>query len=232
MALGDLINKYETGGVGTSSISNTRGDHGGASYGTFQFSHTTGSLGEFVNHLRDTMPEAYKILYPLLGSAGAGKNGAFGKAWIGLSKNPAFQKVERNYGYSRYINEVLPRITDADVRNRFNSNEVLKDVLLSTATQHGQYGAPKIINRVLNNSMSDSDMVRAIYKDRGKTDANGTLLWFKSSSPNVQKAVADRFRREEQDALNALAALNTQNVPNAQATLGGQQEEIPPFSKA
>jgi hypothetical protein len=51
----------------------------------------------------------------------------------------------------------------------------------------------------------DEQLIRAIYAERGRTKADGTLVYFSRNSPNVQKGVAKRFKSELQDALAMLA---------------------------
>lgn len=51
----------------------------------------------------------------------------------------------------------------------------------------------------------DEQLIRAIYAERGRTKADGSLVYFSKSSPNVQKGVANRFKNELNDALAMLA---------------------------
>ena len=51
----------------------------------------------------------------------------------------------------------------------------------------------------------DEQLIRAIYGERGKKKADGTLAYFSRNSPSVQKGVANRFKNELQDALAMLA---------------------------
>ena len=57
--------------------------------------------------------------------------------------------------------------------------------------------------------LTDANIIRAIYQERGRTDQKGTLVHFSGNSPAVQQSVSQRFRREQQDALNALAKEQT-----------------------
>jgi hypothetical protein len=51
----------------------------------------------------------------------------------------------------------------------------------------------------------DEQVIRAIYAERGRTKADGSLVYFSRNSPNVQKSVAKRFQNELKDALAMLA---------------------------
>jgi hypothetical protein len=52
----------------------------------------------------------------------------------------------------------------------------------------------------------DRALIEAIYAERGRRDASGRLVHFRSSSHAVQDSVANRFRSERKDALDMLAA--------------------------
>ena len=198
-----LFDKYETGGLGTASISNTSGDHGGASYGRYQFANNVGSLQEYVNSLEASMPSAYNRLKPLLGTASQGSKGAFGKAWMGLANNDQFQQAEDAYAQKMYVDRGLSALGNSEVRNKVENSPVLRQVYMSTAVQHGGGGANRIFGR-LNGNMSEEQMINAVYDDRGQIGKNGELSWFKSSSPEVQRSVANRFKNERKDALSML----------------------------
>ena len=86
----------------------------------------------------------------------------------------------------------------------------LRDVVWSTAVQHG--GGTPIVHRAiatLNCTTADptydKQLISAIYAERGRKKADGTLVYFGKSSPAVQAGVANRFRNEQADALAMLA---------------------------
>jgi hypothetical protein len=54
--------------------------------------------------------------------------------------------------------------------------------------------------------ITDEQLIRAVYAERGRTDSKGHLYYFESSSAKVQVEVASRFRSELKDALNELQA--------------------------
>ena len=212
MALGDIVNKYETGGVGTSAISNTKGDKGGASYGRYQLSYNTGSLDEFMKLLQGTNKEAYDRLMPLWDSASQGKDGAFGKEWQVLAKEGKLQDTEGKYAYNTYIVGGLSNLRDKMLADRITNSPALQEAFLSTNTQHGAHGGAKIWNRMYQTGMADADLVRSIYNERGRTNPDGTLVHFSGNSPSVQRAVANRFNREVNDILGMLGS--TPSNPN------------------
>ena len=83
----------------------------------------------------------------------------------------------------------------------FNIEEhswALKNVLWSTAVQHGANGAVNIF-RTVGLDRNERDLIIAIYDERSKVDK-----YFYSSSKEVQEAVKNRFEREKNDALEML----------------------------
>jgi hypothetical protein len=50
----------------------------------------------------------------------------------------------------------------------------------------------------------DRKLIQAIYTERGRKDAEGRLVYFAQSSPDVRQGVARRFVEEERDALAML----------------------------
>jgi hypothetical protein len=52
--------------------------------------------------------------------------------------------------------------------------------------------------------MSESELINAIYAERGKKDSAGNLVYFSSSPRNIQKSVDNRFVDERSDALAML----------------------------
>jgi hypothetical protein len=92
----------------------------------------------------------------------------------------------------------------------------IKDVIWSTAVQHGPNN-PIVGNAIknlksggINSAASDFDerLIKAIYDERGRKLPNGDLQYFRLSSKDVQKSVANRFVNERRDALQMLADEN------------------------
>ena len=90
------------------------------------------------------------------------------------------------------------------------------------AYYYGQGGGAAILNKVLNNSMTDADMVRAIYGERGREDGAGNLVHFRDKK--FYKGLRNRFQNEMNDALGMLggATLSMPNRPTASTTPNGQ----------
>jgi hypothetical protein len=69
-------------------------------------------------------------------------------------------------------------------------SRALNDVLWIVGVQHGQEGAATIFGRALQGrdvaQMSDADIIRAVYQERGKRTQGGELYSFTRSSADVQ----------------------------------------------
>ena len=80
---------------------------------------------------------------------------------------------------------------------------VLKDVLFSTATQHGQGGASDVFHNALGDDVSnltDEEIINKIYNERKKVDK-----YFSKSSPETQDILKNvRFPEENAKALELL----------------------------
>lgn len=197
--LGTLSARYESNGdPGTVSTGN--GDIGGVSYGSYQMSTASGSASQFVAN----SPYASEFASLQPGTP------AFGDKWREIAaRDPAgFQAAQHEYIKENYY-DVLSNQLQQDIGLDPNQHSnALQQVIWSTSVQHGAY--TDIVEEALAGrevgKMSDTDLINAIYAERGRTDENGALVHFRDSSYDVQQGVASRFRNENQDALNLLLA--------------------------
>jgi len=202
--LGSLSRKYEARGPGT--VSTGKGDHGGVSYGSYQFASKNGSAKAFVDSLRTSHPDYHAALS---GSAPGTKE--FSAAWKQLAaKDPkGFDKAQHDYIKATHYDvgaAEIKKATGLDVNKR---SQALRDVAWSTSVQHGPKAADDIFKRALAgrdpSQVSDAQLIKDVYAERGRKDANGTLVHFPSSSKDVQQGVSDRYKSESKDALARLA---------------------------
>jgi len=203
-ALGTLSAKYETGGRGPGTVSTGAGDRGGVSYGSYQMASKLGVATRFVK--QNGFPWLADFQNLVAGTA------PFTACWKRIAKNEtdAFQKAQHDFIKKTHYDLLVAKILsddDFDVNSRCYA---LKDVVWSTAVQHG--GASTIVHKALarvkcekTDPSFDEQLIRAIYAERGKTKADGSLVYFSRNSPSVQKGVANRFKNELNDALAMLA---------------------------
>ena len=202
--LGELSAKYETGGRGPGTVSTGAGDPGGVSYGSYQMASKMGTATRFV-----TQPG-----FPWLADFQNLKAGSapFTACWkrIATAETDAFQRAQHAFIKKSHYDLLAAKILNDDGLDVNTRCRALQDVIWSVAVQHG--GATPIVHRALANCSLpqtdpgyDEQVIRAIYAERGRKKADGTLAYFSKSAPSVQKGVARRFRDELQDALAMLA---------------------------
>ena len=99
--------------------------------------------------------------------------------------------------------------------------EALREVVFSTAVQHGVSGAARIISRAVASVGADNltaneevfvdrtgqDLIRQIYAIRARQ--------FSSSTSTVRSAVQNRLQHEMRDALTLLQTTDIQETPDA-----------------
>jgi hypothetical protein len=200
--LGWLSERYEVGKGGVGTISTGKGDRGGVSYGLYQLSSRVGTAQAFVNRF---YPNDFRGLAP--GTA------AFNAVWSRLARdNPrAFGQRQHDFIQQTHYDPAARRLQRDIGLNVGTRSAALQNALWSTSVQNGPGGAARLIERAVRNvaqgqaaaSLSDEAIIRAIYAERGRRDAQG-LVHFRGSSQAMQDGVARRFQRELQDALNAL----------------------------
>jgi len=202
--LGTLSAKYETGGRGPGTVSTGAGDRGGVSYGSYQMASKLGVATRFVK--QDGFPWLTDFQNLAAGSAD------FTACWKRIAKNEpdAFQKCQHDFIKKTHYDLLVAKIISEDGLDVNTRSHALQDVVWSTAVQHG--GASSIVHKALarvkvdkTDPSFDEQLIRAIYAERGKTKADGSLVYFSKNSPNVQKGVANRFKSELKDALAMLA---------------------------
>lgn len=197
--LGSTAAKYESN-ANPGTISNTPGDYGGKSYGTWQFSSKTGSLDSFINSLNGKDKE----LYLELSEAKAKDGNKFGKnfdvAWtsIALSNKDKFSSLQQEHIKQNYYD-----IAAKDLMSKYGfdiskKSDALKESLWSTVVQHGVGGTSSVFSK-LNLDNSDGNIINDLYNERQRVN-----VYFRDSSPGVRQSVYNRFTREKQDMMNML----------------------------
>jgi len=202
--LGNLSAKYETGGRGPGVVSTGSGDFGGVSYGSYQMATKTGTVAQFVSAADFPWRTSFQGL-----QAGSP---AFTAKWkeIAASEPDRFQDCQHAYIKKTHFDVLCAQTLTENGLDITKRSPALQDVVWSTAVQHG--GKCAIIRKAFSSvSVSSSDpafdkqLIIAIYAERGRVRPDGKLAYFSSSSPNVQKGVANRFKSEQADALKMLA---------------------------
>lgn len=201
--LGSLSAKYE-------SNNNPRAKgydkNGGHSYGRYQIETRHGTMLDYIKYLK-SKPE-YRDFADTLNDAG-GYEGAYNKtedfvtAWDKLSANRDFNDSQQQFILDKKLAPVLrgvKKIKGFDVENR---DFVIKQMLYSLATQHGEGDALKLIKNAIGDNaedLDDVDLVNRIYDER--SDVNKYFASTpKSQRENIRK---NRLPRERRYLLRAL----------------------------
>lgn len=192
-----MSSKYESGG-NAGSIARTKGDIGGASYGTYQLTTASGSAKSFVDSLKNVDKAAYiKLVGKTPGTA------AFDAAWKSVAAgNPNFGTYQHDYIQQKYFDPAVSSVKKTIGLDVTKRSQAVQDAIWSTAVQHGSGSVSKILkNAGVNTIMNDAEIIRRIYAERAA--GNGSK-YFSSSSTAVRNSVVKRFGSEMKDALNML----------------------------
>ncbi len=206
--LGVLSEKYESNGD-PGTISNTKGDLGGKSYGAWQFSTNQGSLTTFFYWLEGENKKLFDILNAGWVADG-NKNGAkFDAAWKSLATNhyKEFYELQHKYTKMMYYDKAIATL-NARYNKDFNTYSfAFRNAVWSTAVHHGVGGAtnkstaslPGVISVAIEQSNGDErEIIQRIYAQRSKLN-----IYFSGYDPKNPKleGLKSRFINECEDAL-------------------------------
>lgn len=205
--LGTLSGLYESGN-GQKLWNNGNLDKtGGWSYGTYQIATQNGTMNDYLKYLQQH-PD-YQHFYHSLQQAGGNNMALTGDAqfkntWADLSKNSDFLQSQQDFIVAKKLDPALRRISDIKGLNLEDRSPVIKDVLYSTATQHGEGGAAHVMHRRFGNNadvstLSDEEIINQIYDERSDVNHH-----FKSSPQNIKDSTKKRFQNEKTKALELL----------------------------
>jgi hypothetical protein len=188
--LGDTAAIFESRS-GADAISTGEGDHGGASYGIYQFSSRAGTAQEFARASK--YAGEFKGLVP-------GSN-AFNVAWAKVaSEHPDFADDQHKYIKKTHMDPVSDALLKRgiDVNSR---GDAFKDMIWSMSVQHRRH-TPAMVERGLRESygeqvdtstLSDVDIIRAVHRSKIAHVHED----FRSSDVRVREGVETRIYAEE-----------------------------------
>lgn len=162
--LGSLSAKFESGTQGSAAV-NPNDNGKGASFGKYQINEGTGTFGEFLKYCIEKGGKNGQLVAAKLMST-SGKKRI--EQWKILAKQGLIQKLEHGFIEENKYKRALRLIKDPELQSLIEQSNTLKDVLWSTAVQHGEGGASNIFNAVYKPGMSIEALVRAIYAARSK----------------------------------------------------------------
>lgn len=217
--LGGLSAQFESGEEGIAAIGYDR--HGGTSYGKYQISSRAGTMDRFLDFARQTAPDIASRLEAAGPANTGGKTGEMPRVWREIAEeDPArFEAVQERFIHESHYTPALQAVSRSAGLDKGALSPALREVLWSTAVQHGPAGATRIFARALDNIAEQ----QAAGQGSGQGDASvqaGTAKagrnfekqlirevyavrsgQFGSSSERVQAAVQNRLDREMKLAL-------------------------------
>ena len=179
---------------------------GGWSYGIYQIATQNGTMNDYLNYLQQH--PNYRHFYHRLQRAGGNNTAITGDAqfkstWADLSKNSDFLQSQQDFIVAKKLDPALRRISDIKGLNLEYRSPVVRDVLYSTATQHGEGGAAHVFHSALGfdtSDLSDEDIINKIYQERSNVGK-----YFRKSSIEIQNNLKNvRFPNENAKALKLL----------------------------
>lgn len=207
--IGKLSARFESGGDGIAAIGYD--STGGTSYGKYQIASRVGSMKSFLSFLDKEAPDLSKRLRSA-GPANTGsRRGAMPNEWRAIAKEQPerFEKLQEAFIHESHYKPALNAIEKSTGIKAASLSPAMREVIWSTAVQHGPAGATRIFTRAdsLSGNASDASYERKLINNVYNLRAGQ----FGSSTRQVREAVQNRFRQEKQLALNMLDGMNKAN---------------------
>lgn len=192
--LGQTSERYESGGRGAGTISTGRGDHGGASYGSYQLSSRVGTLAEYL--AESSYGDRFRGLTPA--------TPAFDRRWRQLAaSDPGFAHDQHDFIKRTHYDVQQARLRSGglDLSDR---GPAVQDAVWSTSVQFRSL-TPRIVSKGLEeafgaayrlDALSDRQIVEAIQDY--KIAHNQQLF---SRSPALWPGLLDRARSERAELI-------------------------------
>ncbi len=202
--VGGLSARFESAGKGIEAIGYD--EVGGTSYGKFQIASRVGSMDRFVDYLKDKAPDWGNRLKNAGPANTKSTSGAMPAEWKKIAaENPKrFEQLQNNFirdtYYSPAMDKVLER-TGVDIKA---FPPALKEVLWSTAVQHGPTGAADIFSRAI--SKMPEGQSKEFAKGIIQEVYAGRKTQFGSSTEAVQAGVKNRLANEQDLAMGMLGS--------------------------
>ncbi len=223
--LGQTSKLFESGKGGAATVSSGKGDHGGASYGTYQLSSSQGTLQQFLSS--SEYGADFAGLKP--GTA------AFDAKWKEVAQNdPTFGDAQHDFIKSTHYDPAVAGLKNAGI-DLSERGAAVQDAIWSSSVQFGAgsakrgNGAIGMFQKALAgrdvSKLSDEQIVSALQDYKL---ANNDRLFAKSSA-KVRAGTAKRAEAEKANLLSLAKAEPAQaaGAPDA-ATAAVPASDLPP----
>jgi hypothetical protein len=178
---------------------------GGTSYGQYQIASKTGTMDYFVRFLDDKAPDIAARLRAAGPSDTGGRSGRMPATWksVAAADPRRFEALQHEFIRSNNYSPAAKSIvltTGVDVTRR---SYALREVLWSTAVQHGPGGAERIFTQAIEKAEAmpagqdfDKAVIEEVYRIRGQK--------FFRHNKRIREAVLSRFQDEKTTAIALL----------------------------
>jgi hypothetical protein len=207
---GELSAMFESGRAGSAAIGYDR--QGGTSYGKYQISSSAGTMDRFLGFLEGREPDLAARLRAAGPANTGGRRGGMPHEWrrVAAEFPERFEALQDEFLMNTNYRPALQSILEETRVNLGERSPAVREVLWSTAVQHGAAGAASIFSRAIRRVGGaetsgggkqaeqdfDKQLIEAVY-DRRKRN-------FGSSTRAVRNAVKSRLTREESMAISLL----------------------------
>lgn len=204
--VGALSARFESGEDGTGVIGYD--DKGGTSYGTYQIASRVGSMRQFLDYLDSSAPDLAQRLRASGPADTGSRKGEMPTVWkqIAAESPKRFAQLQHDFIEETHYSPALSEIYQKTGVNIEKQPAALREVLWSTAVQHGPKGAANIFCDAieqaggLSASAAPAKMIDSIYSARGRQ--------FGGSTAGVRASVQGRFQQERAMALAMMGQSN------------------------
>jgi hypothetical protein len=192
--IGKVSEKWESGGRGSGVVGWDPG--GGTSYGKYQIASKVGSTKAFLNFAEKS---GRKDVAEKLRTAGFENDtgGTTGKAvdvWKDMAAKGELGDLEHQFIKSQSYDVAMKGLSP-ELQKRVGGSKALQEMLWSSAVHHGgggkgTPGAAGIFGEVYKEGMSDEDLIKGVYANRGTR--------FGNQPENIRKSIQNiRFPQEQ-----------------------------------
>lgn len=192
MLTGDVSKKYESGGLGVTSISSGRGDAGGVSYGTYQLSSKTGTMDAF---LASDYGRYFKDTYFGINRPGTSVFNAIYKKVSTGDDAASFAKAQFLFIKATHYKPLSDKLEGMGYPEFDKRSDGVQECLFSVAVQYGP--ATKLVENCTNPADDDITFIKKVQNYR----RDSVSTYFRSSSRSTQRSVARRADNELGDLL-------------------------------
>ncbi|WP_084502346.1 VgrG-related protein [Fundidesulfovibrio putealis] len=176
---------------------------GGTSYGTYQIASGVGTMSRFLNYLEAKAPDLAARLSTSGPANTGGREGAMANEWKNIaSQHPKrFEALQHEFIGDTHYQPALKSVTLSTGEDLSKRSQAVREVLWSTAVQHGPNGAADIFTSAVEKlqakgqEKSDKALIEEVYAQRMTQFAGRGRL---------RVAVTTRLADEKESALAML----------------------------